>query len=90
VRSQLMVAGVMILLMGIALYATQIPLVYFWSVPFVVGGAIMSAASFFLTESRGAVQPPQGYRFCVFCGTPVRLEAERCTHCNGQQPKVGV
>jgi hypothetical protein len=84
-----MVAGVMILLMGVAFYVLQIPLVYFWSVPFVAGGALMSAASLFLPESRGTVQAPEGYRFCIFCGNPVKLEADRCPQCNGQQPRVG-
>lgn len=87
-RSQLLVAGVMIMLLGVAFYVLQIPLVYFWSVPFVVGGGLMAVASPFLKESLGPVQAPEGYRFCVFCGTPVKLQDERCAHCSGVQPKV--
>jgi hypothetical protein len=87
-RSQLLVAGVLVMLLGVVFYILQIPLVYFWSVPFVAGGGLMAAASPFLKESQGPVEPPEGYRFCIFCGTPVKLEDVRCAHCNGVQPKV--
>ena len=87
-RSQLIAAGVMILLLGALFYLLQVPLVYFWSVPFAVGGGMMALAGLLVPESPGPVEPPEGYRFCVFCGTPVAIEAPRCPHCNGLQPKV--
>ncbi len=73
--------------MGAGFYVLEIPLVYFWSLPFVIGGAVMSAASWFMSESEGPVEPPEGYRFCAYCSSPVKLESERCSHCNGIQPK---
>ncbi len=86
-RSQLLIGGVLVAAMGAGFYALELPLVYFWSVPFVIGGAMMAIASFFLPPSAGPLKPPEGYRFCVFCSTPVPLAAERCPHCNGLQPK---
>jgi hypothetical protein len=88
-RSQLFVAGVLIFVMGAAFYVLLVPLVSVWGIPFMAGGGVMALASFFLAESLGPVQPPEGYRFCVYCGTPVKLGADRCQHCNGVQPKTG-
>jgi len=82
-----LVAGAMIMLLGAIFYLLQVPLVYFWSLPFLVGGGVMAVASLLMSESEGPVEPPEGYRFCVFCGTPVKLDADRCSHCNGFQPK---
>ena len=73
------------MLMGGVFIALQ--LFSLWGIPFLAGGAIMMIASFFLPESEGPVQPPQGFRFCPYCATPVALGAERCQHCNGLQPK---
>jgi len=86
-RPQLLVGGLLVALMGAGFYALEIPFVYFWSVPFVAGGAIMIVASLFLPESSGPMTPPPGFRFCVFCSTPVPLTSERCPQCNGLQPK---
>jgi hypothetical protein len=88
VRSQLLVAGLVIMAMGALFYALQLPLIYFWSIPFLIGGGIMAAASPFLSEWHGPVQPPEGYRFCIFCSIPVELDEARCPRCNGVQPKV--
>lgn len=82
-----MVAGVMIVLLGAVFYLLQVPLVYFWSIPFAIGGGVMAVASLMMSESEGPIEAPEGYRFCVFCGTPVKLIADRCPHCNGLQPK---
>jgi len=71
--------------MGAGFYVLQLPLVFFWSLPFIIGGAIMMVVSFFVAESLGPVQPPEGFRFCPFCSTPVPTGAERCPHCNGLQ-----
>jgi hypothetical protein len=86
-RPQLAVGGLLVALMGAGFYVLAIPLVYFWSVPFVAGGLIMMGASLFMSESPGPLSPPAGFRFCVYCSTPVPLASERCPHCNGIQPK---
>lgn len=86
-RSPLLVAGVIVILMGALFYVIQIPLVYFWSLPFVVAGAIMAGVSPFLSESEGPVKPPQGQKFCVFCSTAIPVDARRCPNCNGAQPR---
>jgi hypothetical protein len=86
-RSQLLVAGILIALMGGAFYILEVPLVFFWSLPFLAGGGLMAIASLFLPERTGEIEPPEGYRFCRFCSNPVPLTAERCPRCNGLQPK---
>jgi len=87
-RPQLLAGGLLVVAMGAGFYLLQLPLVYFWSIPFVIGGAIMVIASFFLSEGPGPMVPPEGYRFCPFCSTPVKIGAERCPHCNGLQRSV--
>ncbi|HXY56452.1 MAG TPA: hypothetical protein VEH01_02450 [Nitrososphaerales archaeon] len=84
-RPQLLAGGLLVAAMGAGFYALQLPFVYFWSVPFLLGGAVMAAVSVFLPETSGPIQPPEGYRFCPFCSTPVPTGAERCPHCNGVQ-----
>jgi len=86
-RPQLFIGGVLIALMGAGFYVLQLPLVFFWSLPFAVGGALMTAVSLFLPETQGPVRPPEGFRFCVFCSAPSPVGAERCPHCNGPQPR---
>ena len=86
-RSQLFAAGVMIALMGAGFYLLEIPLVFFWSFPFVIGGGLMALVAPFIPESQGPVDPPEGTRFCVFCSEPVSLNADRCPKCDGVQPK---
>ncbi len=85
-RSQLLVGGVVIMGMGGAFYLLELPLVYFWSFPFLIGGALMTLASPFLGEREGPVEPPEGHRFCVFCSYPVPLTQSVCGHCGGRQP----
>ena len=87
-RPQLFGGGLLVALMGAAFYVLAVPLAYFWSLPFVAGGLVMMAASFLLPEGPAPLAPPEGYRFCVFCSTPVPLESERCPHCNGYQPRA--
>jgi hypothetical protein len=87
-RPQLFAGGLLVAVIGVSFYALQLPFVYFWSLPFVIGGGLMVAASFFVSASPGPITPPEGHRFCVFCSTPVPLSSERCPHCNGVQPKV--
>jgi hypothetical protein len=85
-RPQLLGAGVLVIILAGALYLLEIPLVFYWSIPFAIGGAVMVLMSFFLPESTGPIEPPEGYRFCRYCSSPVRLDAKRCDHCNGIQP----
>jgi hypothetical protein len=73
---------------GAVFYLLAVPLAYFWSVPFMTGGVIMVVASYFLPEGQAPLAPPEGYKFCVFCSTPVPEDAERCPHCNGYQPRL--
>jgi hypothetical protein len=75
--------------LGALLFVVALPFLYFWSIPLMVGGGVMALASFFLAETEGPVTPPPGYRFCVFCSTPVPEEASRCPRCNGLQPSGG-
>ncbi len=77
------------MLTGVGFYVLGLPLVFYWSLPFVIVGALMSIASFFLSEGPGPLKPPEGFRFCVFCSTSMPLGSERCPHCNGLQPKDG-
>lgn len=88
-RPQLLVGGLFVTLTGVAFYVLALPFVFFWSVLFVIVGGLMALASFFLAEGPGPVKPPVGYRFCVFCSTPVPLTSDRCPHCNGLQPREG-
>jgi len=87
-RPQLLFGGLLVAAMAAGFYLLQLPFVYFWSLPFGVAGVIMMIMSLFLPESAGPVQPPEGYRFCPFCSTPVQIGAERCPHCNGVQRSV--
>ena len=85
-RPQLFGAGVLVVILGAVFYLLAIPLVFFWSIPFAAGGAVMMVVSLLIPESAGPVEPPEGYRFCPFCSSPVKLGAARCDHCNGIQP----
>jgi len=85
-RSQLLVAGAFAVVLGVLFYVLELPIVYLWSFPLIIGGGLMVLFSPFLKESEGPLTPPEGYRFCVFCSTLVALGAERCGHCGGRQP----
>ena len=84
-RPQLLGAGVLVMVFAGLLYILEIPLVFFWSIPFALGGAAMAGLSLVLPDSTGPVEPPEGYRFCPFCSSPVKVGATRCDHCNGIQ-----
>jgi hypothetical protein len=88
-RPQLLVGGLFVGVLGLGFYVLELPLVYYWSIPFGLGGAIMIIASFFLSEAPGPLTPPEGFRFCVYCSNPVPLTSDRCANCNGIQPKGG-
>jgi hypothetical protein len=88
-RPPLFGAGLLVMATGAGFYVLVLPIVSVWGVPMVIGGAVMSGAGLLLPEGRGPVQPPEGFRFCVFCTTPVPIASERCPHCNGLQPKEG-
>jgi hypothetical protein len=89
-RPQLFVGGLLIAVTGAGLYVLALPLVYSWSLPFIIVGGLMAIVSFALPEGPGPVQPPEGFRFCIFCSTPVPTGAARCPRCNGLQPGAGV
>ncbi len=85
-RPQLFWGGVIVMIAGAGLWLI---LVLDIGIPLAIGGAIMTGASFFLSEGPGPLTPPPGFRFCAFCSSPVALTADRCPHCNGLQPKEG-
>lgn len=87
-RPQLFAGGVLVALMGAAFFVLAVPLGYFWSLPFIFGGLVMIGASIFLPEGPAPLAPPEGYRFCVFCSTQMKVDDERCPHCNGYQPRL--
>lgn len=87
-RPQLFAGGLLVALMGAVFYVLGLPFVYYWSIPFVVAGLVMVMASVFLPEGPAPLAPPEGYRFCVFCSTPVSIDEDRCPHCNGYQPRL--
>lgn len=84
-RSSLILTGLIIAALGLALYLLELPFAYLWSFPFMAGGVVFVLVGSLLKESTTNVEPPEGYRFCRFCNTPVLLTAERCDHCNGPQ-----
>lgn len=86
-RPQLLFGGVLVALMGLGLFVLALPFAYFWSIPFAVAGVIMIVGGFLLGETEGPVKPPEGFRFCPYCSTPVPLSSERCPHCDGVQPR---
>ncbi|QQG49395.1 MAG: hypothetical protein HY247_03575 [archaeon] len=88
-RPQLLVGGLLVGLMGASFLVLELPFVYFWGIPFLIGGSLMALASPFLSETHGPVKPPEGYKFCVYCSNQMPAEAERCQHCNGLQPREG-
>jgi hypothetical protein len=88
-RPQLLVSGVLVALLGVGFFLLEIPIVFSWSLVFIAGGAAMAGTSFFVPAGSGPVPPPDGYRFCRFCSSPVPLGAERCLVCNGLQQGGG-
>jgi len=83
-RPQLFWGGTIVFLTGAGIYLI---LLLDISIPLAVGGAIMIVASFLLPERTSSITPPDGFRFCVFCSTPVPFDSDRCPHCNGLQPR---
>jgi len=88
-RPQLLGAGVLVVVMGLLFLVLGIPIIFSWSIVFIAAGAVMMAVSFFVPEGPGPLEPPEGYRFCRFCSSPVKIGAPRCDHCNGIQPTEG-
>lgn len=85
-RPQLFGAGALVVITGVVFYVLAVPIVFSWSLLFIVGGVVMMGVSLVVSEGTGPVEPPEGYRFCPFCSNLVRLDAKRCDHCNGIQP----
>ena len=84
-RSSLMVAGGLITLTGVGLYAALDGGA--WLV-LIAGGLVALVSGYFLDELTDRVEAPAGYHFCPFCSTPVAEGEERCSHCNGLQDWV--
>jgi hypothetical protein len=84
-RYSLVVAGGIITLTGVGLYAALDG--YAW-LALIAGGVVTLACGFVLEEVDERVEPPPGYHFCPFCSTPVAEGVERCSHCNGLQDWV--
>jgi hypothetical protein len=82
-RSSLVVSGGIISLTGGVLFVTLDGTAW---LALIAGGVVALVAGFLLGEMADKVEPPPGYRFCLFCSTPVMEGAERCGHCNGLQP----
>lgn len=85
VRSSLVVAGGMITIVGIVLFASLDGDAW---LALTAGGVVALVCGFVLDEIDTRVEPPSGYHFCPFCSTLVTEGAERCTHCNGIQDWV--
>lgn len=81
-RSSLVVAGGMIALTGVALFASLNGDA--WLV-LMAGGLVVLGLGLMLKESTERVEAPPGQHFCPFCSTLVANGAERCGHCNGLQ-----
>ena len=86
-RPSLVITGLFTIGLGLLLYLLELPFVYLWSFPFMVGGVAFMVVGAVVKESSGHVEPPAGYNFCVFCHTPVLVGAKRCDHCSGLQPE---
>ncbi len=84
-RSSLVVAGVIIALVGVALYVALDGEAW---LALIVGGVVALVSGLVLTEVNERVEAPPGYHFCPFCATPVAEGVERCGHCNGLQDWV--
>jgi hypothetical protein len=82
-RSSLVVAGGIITITGVGLFAALDGEA--WLV-LIAGGAVVLAAGFALKEvPNNRVEPPPGHQFCPFCTTLVKEGTARCPHCNGLQ-----
>lgn len=84
-RSSLVVAGGMIALTGVGLYAALDGEAW---LALIAGGVVAMACGYVMEEVEDKVEPPLGHHFCPFCSTPVPEGAERCSHCNGLQEWV--
>lgn len=84
-RSSLVVAGAMIALTGVGLFAALDGTAW---LAFTAGGVVVMACGYVLEEAVGErVEAPPGFHFCPFCSTPVAEGSERCGHCNGLQER---
>jgi hypothetical protein len=82
-RSAVVVAGALITLTGVGLYAALDG--YAW-LALIGGGVTVMGCGYVLEEVEGErVEAPPGFHFCPFCSTLVPEGAERCSHCNGLQ-----
>ena len=85
-RSSLVVAGIFTAGLGVLFYVLEIPFVFSWSLPFMLGGIVFVAAGAIIADTSGSVDPPPGHVFCVFCEAPILVGTKKCERCNGTQP----
>jgi hypothetical protein len=57
-----------------------------WGILTVAAGIVLAAVGVVAKERTGPIEPPPGYRFCVFCTATMPIDALRCPVCNGVQP----
>lgn len=81
-RSSVVTAGILIILVGGALFVALDGLAW---LALIAGGVVVLACGFVLDELTDRLEAPAGHHFCPFCTTVVADEAERCDHCNGLQ-----
>jgi hypothetical protein len=97
-RSSLVVAGLLTFGLGVVIWIVELPFAALGdlafpalnspSAPFLVGGVLMIVVGSLIKESTSKIEPPEGYRFCPFCSTPVLIGEKRCDYCGGLQPPV--
>ncbi len=85
-RTSLVVTGIFTAALGLLFYVLEIPFVFSWSFPFILGGFVFVVAGAVIKDSSGYVEPPSGYAFCVFCNIPILTGTKKCERCNGVQP----
>ena len=85
-RSSLVITGIFTAALGVMFYVLELPFVFSWSFPFMIGGAVFTAVGTVVKETPGHIEPPEGYIFCAFCNTPLLAGTKRCDRCDGAQP----
>jgi hypothetical protein len=86
VRSSLVITGIFTAGLGLLFYVLELPFVFNWSFPFMVGGLIFVIVGAIVHETPGYIEPPPGYMYCVFCNTSILIGTKRCERCDGVQP----
>ncbi len=85
-RPSLILTGIITGGLGLSFYVLEIPVLFTWSFPFMIGGLVFVAVGAFAKETLGHIEPPDGYVFCVFCNAAILVGTRKCERCNGVQP----